>query len=76
MGQILLMFTWTDVRNALETLSDTSHRRKAAWLVERLKQDSEGLTPSALLTEIISSAVLLGAEQGREALGRQSLLDG
>jgi hypothetical protein len=76
MGKTLLMLTWTDVRAALETLADTSQRRRAAWLVERLRQDSEALPPSELLVEIISSAILLGAEQGQPALGLPSLLDG
>jgi hypothetical protein len=76
MGQALLMFTWTDVRDALETLADTSQRRKAAWLVERLKLDSGDLSSSELLTEIISSAVLLGAEPAQSTRGLPSLLDG
>ena len=76
MGKTLLMFTWTDVRNALETLADTSQRRRAAWLLERLRQDSEGMSSEELLTEIISSAVLLGAERIQPALGLPSLLDG
>ena len=76
MGKTLLMFTWTDVRNALETLADTSQQRRAAWLLERLRADSEGLSSDELLVEIISSAILLGAEHTRPALGLPSLLDG
>ena len=43
MAKPLLMFTWTDVRSALETLAETSQQRRAAWLVERLKQESRDL---------------------------------
>ena len=76
MGKTLLMFTWTDVRDALETLADTSQQRRAAWLLERLRQGSEGMPPSELLVEIVSSAILLGAERTQPALGLPSLLDG
>ena len=82
MAKPLLMFTWTDVREALETLAETSQQRRSAWLLlERLKQDSEHLAPDELLLEIISSAVLLGAEQrpsadGQPADGLPSLFDG
>ena len=77
MGKTLLMFTWTDVRDALETLAETSQQRRAAWLLERLKQDSERLSPDELLVEIISTAILLGAESSQKAeRGLQSLLDG
>ncbi len=72
----LLMFTWTDVRDALETLAETSQQRRAAWLVERLKQDSADITPDELLVEIISTAILLGAEPSQFAGGLQSLHDG
>ena len=76
MAKPLLMFTWIDVRDALETLADTSQQRRAAWLLERLKQDSEHMSPDELLVEIISSAILLGAESNASADGLQSLLDG
>ena len=76
MGKTLLMFTWTDVREALETLADTSQQRRAAWLLERLREDSGILCPSELLVEIVSSAILLGAERIQPALGLPSLLDG
>ena len=81
MAKPILMFTWTDVRDALETLADTSQQRSGAWLLERLKQDSERLSPDELLMEIISSAILLGAEplprtDGQLAGGLPSLLDG
>ena len=82
MAKPLLMFTWTDVRDALETLAETSQQRRAAWLLlERLKQDSEHLCPDELLAEIVSSAVLLGAERrlsadGHPVRGLPSLLDG
>ena len=76
MAKPLLMFTWTDVRDALETLADTSQQRRAAWLVERLKQGSQDLSPDELLVEIISTAILLGAESSLSAVGRQSLHDG
>ncbi len=76
MAKPLLMFTWTDVRDALETLADTSQQRSAAWLVERLKQDSQDLSPDALLVEIISTAILLGAESSQSAVGLPSLQDG
>ena len=76
MIKTLLMFTWTDVRDALETVADTSQQRRAAWLVERLKQASEDMSPDELLVEIISSAMLLGAERPQPARGLQSLLEG
>ena len=77
MAKPLLMFTWTDVSDALETLADTSQQRRAAWFLERLKQTSEELSPDDLLVEIISSAILLGAESSRPvARGLPSLLDG
>ena len=76
MAKPLLMFTWTDVRDALETLAETSQQRRAACLLERLKQDSEGLSPDELLVEIISTAILLGAESARSAGGLQSLHEG
>jgi hypothetical protein len=76
MAKPLLMFTWSDVREALETLADTSQHRRAAWLLERLKQDSQTSSPSELLVEIVSTAILLGAEQPHSARGLPSLLDG
>ena len=76
MAKPLLMFTWIDVRDALETLANTSQQRRAAWLVERLKQDSEHMPPDELLVEIISSAILLGAESTPSVSGLPSLLDG
>jgi hypothetical protein len=76
MGEAILMFTWTEVREALETLADGPQRRKAAWLLERLKRDSEMLSSSELLVEIINSAVLLGAECNQPVRGLQNLLDG
>ena len=76
MAKPLQMFTRTDVRDALESLADTSRRRRAAWLVERLKQDSEHMPPGELLVEIISSAILLGAEPTPSVSGLPSLLDG
>ena len=72
----LLMFTWMDVRDALETLAEASQQRRAAcWLLERLKQDSERLPPDELLVEIINTAILLGASP-RSKAGLQSLSDG
>ena len=77
MAKALLMFTWTDVRNALETLAETSQQRRAAWLLERLKQTSGDCSPDELLVEIISTAILLGAESSQPTeRGLQSLLDG
>ena len=81
MAKPLLMFTWTEVRDALETLSETSQQKRAVcWLLERLKQDSDTLSSPELLVEIISTAILLGAQpqpvDGRSADGLQSLLDG
>ncbi len=76
MTKPLLMFTWTDVRDAWETIADTSQHRRAAWLLERLKQGSQGLSPDELLVEIISTAILLGAAQPQSAHGLPSLLDG
>ena len=76
MANPLLVFTWIDVRAALETLADTSQQRRAAWLLERLKQDSVRMSPDKLLVEIISSAILLGADFNVSQGGRQSLLDG
>ena len=32
MIKTLLMFTWTDVRDALETVAATSQQRRAAWV--------------------------------------------
>jgi hypothetical protein len=61
MAKPLLMFTWIDVRDALETLAETSQQRRAAcWLLERLKQSSDTLSPDELLVEIISTGILLG----------------
>ena len=74
MGKAILMFTWTDVRDALETLADTSQQRKVAWLMEGLKRASQDMPSDELLVEIISSAILLGAERPVEALGLPSLL--
>ena len=76
MAKPLLMFTWTEVRDAMETLAETSQQRRAAWLLERLKQDSVRMSPDKLLVEIISSAILLGADFNVSQGGRQSLLDG
>ncbi len=76
MAKPLLMFTWTDVREALETLAETSQQRRAVCLLlERLKQDSEHLQPDELLVEIISTALLLGASS-QSADGLPSLSDG
>ena len=81
MAKPLLMFTWTEVRDALETLAETSQQRRAiCWLLERLKQDSDTLSPDELLVEIINTAILLGVQprsvDGLAASGPQSLLDG
>ncbi len=81
MAKPLLMFTWTEVRDALETLSETSQQRRAVcWLLERLKRESETLSSEELLVEIISTAILLGAPpqsvDGLAADGLPSLLDG
>ena len=81
MAKPLLMFTWTEVRDALETLAETSQQRRAVcWLLERLKQDSDTLSPDELLVEIISTAILLGARpqpvNGSAVDGLPSLLDG
>ena len=81
MAKPLLMFTWTDVRDALETLAETSQQRRAVcWLLERLKQDSNLLSSDELLVEIISTAVLLGASpelvDGQSVHGLPSLQDG
>ncbi len=85
MAKPLLMFTWTEVRDALETLAETSQQRRAiCWLLERLKQDSDTLSPDELLVEIINTAVLLGARpqpadlaaEDLAANGLPSLLDG
>jgi len=60
MAKPLLMFTWTDVREALDTIADTPRQRRAVcWLLERLKADSEGMSPDELLVEIISTGQLL-----------------
>lgn len=76
MAKPLLMFTWTDVRDALETLAETSQQRRAVcWLLERLKQDSQALSPDELLVEIINTALLLGASP-QSADGLPSLSDG
>ncbi len=81
MAKPLLMFTWTEVRDALEMLAETSQQRRAiCWLLERLKQDSDTLSPNELLVEIINTAILLGArpqsQDGLAADGLPSLLDG
>ena len=81
MAKPLLMFTWTEVRDALETFAETSQQRRAiCWLLERLKQGSDTSSPDELLVEIINTAVLLGASpQSAEDLaagGLPSLLDG
>ena len=76
MAKPLLMFTWNEVREALETVAETSQQRRAVcWLLERLKQDSNDLPSKELLVEIISSAILLGATP-RSADGFPSLFDG
>ncbi len=76
MAKPLLMFTWTEVRDALETLAETSQQRRAVcWLLERLKQDSDTLSQDELLVEIINTAILLGASP-QSADGLQSLPDG
>ncbi len=81
MAKPLLMFTWTDVQDALETLAETSQQRRAVcWLLERLKQGSNTLAPDELLVELINTAILLGAQpqsvDGLAADGLPSLLDG
>ena len=81
MAKPLLTFTWTEVRDALETLAETSQQRRAVcWLLERLKQDSDTLPPDELLVEIINTAILLGAQpqsvDGLVADGLPSLLGG
>ena len=81
MAKPLLMFTWTEVRDALDTLAETSQQKRAVcWLLERLKQDSDTLSPDELLVEIISTAILLGAQpqsvDGLAVDGLPSLLDG
>ena len=76
MAKPLLMFTWTEVRDALEMLAETSQQRRAiCWLLERLKQDSDRLSSEELLVEIINTAILLGATP-QSADGLKSLLDG
>ncbi len=76
MAKPLLMFTWTEVRDALETLAETSQQRRAVcWLLERLKQDSDTLSSDELLVEIINTAILLGA-QPQSTDGLQSLPGG
>ena len=76
MAKPLLMFTWTEVRDALDTLAETSQQRRAiCWLLERLKQDSDTLSPDELLVEIINTAILLGARP-QSVDGLPSLLDG
>ena len=80
MAKPLLMFTWTDVRDALEILAETSQQRRAACWLERLKQDSDTLSSAELLVEIVSTAILLGASpelvDGQAVGGLQSLVDG
>jgi hypothetical protein len=63
MAKPLLMFTWTDVREALETIAETPRQRRAVcWLLERLKAGSEAMSPDELLVEIISTGQLLHGE--------------
>ncbi|MGC1305169.1 MAG: hypothetical protein WA840_22605 [Caulobacteraceae bacterium] len=63
MAKPLLMFTWTDVREALETIAETPRQRRAVcWLLERLKAGSELMSPDELLVEIISTGQLLHGE--------------
>ncbi len=81
MAKPLLIFTWTEVRDALETLAETSQQRRAiCWLLERLKQGSDTLPSDELLVGIINTAILLGARpqpvDGLAADGLPSLLDG
>jgi hypothetical protein len=63
MAKPLLMFTWPDVREALEQIAETPRQRRAVcWLLERLKAGSEDMSPDELLVEIISTGqLLLGA---------------
>ena len=75
MSKPILMFTWNDVRCALENLAEASQERKAALWLDRVKQESETLTPVDLLVEIISTAILLGAETPQTVRGFDSLFD-
>lgn len=73
MAKPLLMFTWTDVREALETIAETPRQRRAVcWLLERLKAGSEDLSPDELLVEIISTGQLLHEEPSERTNEHQS----
>jgi hypothetical protein len=76
MAKPLLMFTWTDVEDALDRLAETPRQRRAVcWLLERLKAASETLPSDALLAEIISSGLLLQGEPSEPSNELQSLFD-